>query len=220
MQSMQPRQAQPGPTPAAGVVPTLVDVILPDALTRYRDILLIVACGSLMGVLAQVAVPLPFTPVPVTGQTLGVLLIGALLGSRRGALAMLVHLAEGLAGLPVFAEANSAWTSTRMGVPTIVGPTAGYLLAFPVAAFVVGWLAERGWDRRLLTAAAAMLVGQAVIYGGGLTWLAAYVGWERAIPLGMLPFLSGDALKLVLAAMALPTGWRLVGRLGVPPEGA
>lgn len=216
MLDMQPRQPQAVAAPAAIPARTLIDAVAAQVVTRYRDLLLVLAFGTLMGALAQVVVPLPFTPVPVTGQTLGVLLIGALLGSRRGAAAMLVHLAEGLIGLPVFAEGNSAWSLTRMGVPAIIGPTAGYLFAFAVAAFVVGWLAERGWDRRLLTAAAAMLIGQAVIYAGGLSWLAFYVGWERAIPLGMAPFLSGDALKLVLAATALPTGWRLLGRLGLP----
>ena len=195
---------------------TLVDAVRPDALSFQRDILLVLTFGTLMGALAQIAVPLPFTPVPVTGQTLGVLLIGALLGRRRGGAAMLVHLAEGLAGLPVFAEGNTAWTLTRMGVPAIIGPTAGYLFAFPVAAFVVGWLAERGWDRRPLTAAGAMLLGQAVIYAGGLSWLSFYVGIASAVPLGMLPFLSGDAIKLVLAATALPGGWQLLRALGVP----
>jgi biotin transport system substrate-specific component len=195
---------------------TLVDAVRPDALSLQRDILLVLTFGTLMGALAQIAVPLPFTPVPVTGQTLGVLLIGALLGSRRGGAAMLVHLAEGLAGLPVFAEGHTAWTLTRMGVPAIIGPTAGYLFAFPVAAFVVGWLAERGWDRRPLTAAGAMLLGQAVIYAGGLSWLSFYVGIASAVPLGMLPFLSGDAVKLVLAATALPSGWQLLRALGVP----
>lgn len=195
---------------------TLVDVVRPEAFTFQQNLLLIVAFGTLMGVLAQIAVPLPFTPVPVTGQTLGVLLIGALLGSRRGGAAMLVHLAEGLAGLPVFAGGTTAWTPTSLGLPWIVGPTAGYLFSFPVAAFVVGWLAEWGWDRRLLTAAAAMLVGQAVIYAGGLSWLAYCFGIANAVPLGMLPFLPGDAVKLALAALALPGGWRLLGALGVP----
>ena len=195
---------------------TLIDAVRPDALSRQQNILLVVACGTLMGILAQISVPLPFTPVPVTGQTLGVLLIGALLGSKRGAAALLVHLAEGLAGLPVFANGNTAWTITPVGAPAIIGPTAGYLFSFPVAAFIVGWLAERGWDRRPLTAAAAMLIGQAVIYAGGLSWLASYVGAANAVPLGMLPFLPGDAVKLALAALALPGGWRLLGTLGVP----
>lgn len=216
MLDMQPRHTQTVPRPADSPVGALVDAVRPAALTRHRDLLLVLTFGTLMGALAQLAVPLPFTPVPVTGQTLGVLLIGGLLGSRRGAAAMLVHLAEGLAGLPVFSEVSSAWSLTRMGVPAIIGPTAGYLFAFPVAAFVVGWLAERGWDRRLLAAAFAMVIGQLIIYAGGLSWLAFFVGLERAIPLGMLPFLSGDALKLALAATALPSGWRLLGRLGGP----
>lgn len=193
---------------------TLADVIRPEAVGWQRDLLLVVAGGLLMGALAQLAVPLPFTPVPVTGQTLGVLLIGALLGSRRGAAALGVHLATGLAGLPVFAEGASAWSLTRLGVPTIVGPTAGYLLAFPLAAFAVGWLAERGWDRRPWSAAAAMVVGQVVIYAFGLAWLSLYVGTERVVALGLLPFLAGDLVKLVLAATTLPAGWRLLGRLG------
>jgi biotin transport system substrate-specific component len=195
---------------------TLIDAIRPGVSSRQRDVLLVAALGTLMGVLAQISVPLPFTPVPITGQTLGVLLIGALLGSRRGAVAMLVYLAEGLAGLPVFNDGSTAWTLTRLGVPTIVGPTAGYLFAFPVAAFAVGWLAERGWDRRPLTAALAMIAGEVIIYTIGLPWLAFYVGAAQAIPLGMVPFLTGDALKLVLATAVMPSGWRLLSAFGVP----
>ena len=192
----------------------LADAVRPAFTGLLRDLALILGAAALMGVLAQLAIP--FVPVPITGQTLGVLLVGALLGSRRGALAMLAYLAEGLAGLPVYANGASAWTPSSAGVPTIVGPTAGYLLAFPVAAFVVGALAERGWDRRASTAAAAMLVGQVAIYLGGLSWLAQFVGPGRAVELGLLPFLAGDAVKLVVAALALPAGWRLLGALERP----
>ena len=189
----------------------LADAIRPSAGAFPRDLVLVLGAAALMGMLAQVSIP--FVPVPLTGQTLGVLLLGALLGKRRGALALVAYLAEGLAGLPVFANGATAWTPSSAGVPTIIGPTAGYLFAFPVAAYVVGALAERGWDRGILTAALAMLVGQAVIYAGGLSWLAQYVGPERAVPLGLLPFIPGDLLKLVIAALALPVGWRLLGAL-------
>lgn len=189
----------------------LADAVLPGRRGLSRDILLVLAFAALMPLLARIAIPLPFTPVPITGQTFGVLLAGALLGPRRGALAMLVYLAEGLAGLPVFAGGTSAWSPSRAGVPVIVGPSAGYLLSSPIAAFAVGFLAERGWDRRFWRAVAAMLVGEAVIYLVGLPWLGAYVGMERAVPLGLLPFVPGDALKLLLAAALLPAAWRLLG---------
>ena len=192
----------------------LADAVRPAATGFARDLLLVLGAAALMGVLAQLAIP--FVPVPITGQTLGVLLVGALLGRRRGALAMLAYLAEGLAGLPVFANGATAWTPSSAGVPTIVGPTAGYLLAFPVAAFVVGALAERGWDRRGWTAAAAMVVGQAIIYLGGLSWLAQLVGPGRAVELGLVPFLAGDLVKLLAATLALPAGWRLLGALERP----
>ena len=196
----------------------LADAVRPASVGVMRDLVLVLGAAALMGVLAQVAIP--FVPVPITGQTLGVLLLGALLGSRRGALALLVYLGEGLAGLPVFANFASAWTPSSTGVLTIVGPTAGYLLSFPIAAFVVGALAERGWDRQVWTAAAAMLVGQAVVYAGGLSWLAQLVGPTRAIELGLLPFLAGDAVKLIVAALALPAGWRLLGALDRPESGS
>ncbi len=190
---------------------TLADAVLPGRRGLSRDIILVLAFAALMPLLARIAVPLPFTPVPITGQTFGVLLAGALLGPRRGALALLVYLAEGLAGLPVFAGGASAWSPSRAGVPVIVGPSAGYLLSYPLAAFAVGFLAARGWDRRFWRAVAAMLVGEVVIYLVGLPWLGAYVGMERAVPLGLLPFVPGDVLKLLLAATLLPTAWRLLG---------
>lgn len=181
---------------------TLIDAAVPGR-TLARDAALTLAGSLLLALLAQLAVPLPFTPVPVTGQTYGVLLVGALLGSRRGALSLLLYLAEGGLGLPVLAGGRPGW-------PT--GPTGGYLLGFVAAAFVVGWLAERGWDRRFGRAAAAMAIGELVIYLVGLPWLALHVGADRAVPLGLLPFLPGDAVKLLLAAASLPIGWALVGR--------
>jgi len=200
---------------------TLVDAALPGRYGRVKDIFLIAGFAILMPLLAGVSIPLPFTPVPITGQTFGVLMAGALLGPRRGALAMLVYLAEGLAGLPVFAGGTNAWSPSLLGVPVIIGPSAGYLFSFPVAAFAVGFLAQRRWDRRFWRAVTMMLVGQAVIYLVGLLWLSTYVGVERAVPLGLLPFVPGDVLKVLLASALLPSAWHLLGiqsdRSGRPP---
>jgi len=167
-----------------------------------------IAGGSLFIALsAQVAIPLPFSPVPITGQTLAVLLTGALLGSRRGSLCLLAYLAEGISGLPVFAGGMA-------GPARLVGPTGGYLVGFIAAAFLTGLLAERGWDRRVRTTLLAMLLGNAAIYAFGLPWLARFVGGERVLALGLLPFIPGDFLKLILATMFLPSGWKLLGRKG------
>lgn len=201
---------------------TLADVLPAEGTQALlRDILLVLAFGLLMGLFARISIPLPFTPVPITGQTFGVLLTGAVLGSRRGALAMLVYLAEGVVGLPVFAFGLSGWA-------IITGPTGGYLVSYPLAAFAVGFLAERGWDRTFFTAAAAMLVGEVVIYLIAIPWLAhtmvgPYAGWactgvRNSIGCGLIPFIPGDIAKLVLAAAVLPSAWALVHRsdLGDP----
>lgn len=189
---------------------TMLDLVGGRPRTWVWNFLLTLAAGTAMALFARIAMPLPFTPVPITGQTLGVLLAGALLGSRRGSLAMLAYLAEGLTGLPVFAGGASAWTSSVAGLPVILGPSAGYLFAYSLAAFAVGWLAERGWDRRFGPAVLAMLAGELVIYLIGLPWLARFVGPAQAVPLGLLPFLPGDTLKLLLAAAVLPSAWRLL----------
>src|SRR5687767_4165953 len=173
-----------------------------------RSALLVVGFSLLTAAAAQVVVPLPFTPVPLTGQTFAVLLTGALLGPRLGALAMLAYLAEGAAGLPFFHRGAG-------GVAHFAGPTAGYLVAFPAAAYLTGYLSERGWDRRFLTAAAAMALGSFVILAGGWAWLALmFRGGAEAFRLGVEPFLPGDVLKIALAAALLPSGWALLRRLG------
>ena len=172
------------------------------------DAALVLGGSLVIALSAQVAIQLPFSPVPITGQTLAVLLVGALLGSRRGALAVLAYIAEGFAGLPVFAGGAA-------GLARLFGPTGGYLVGFVAAAFLVGWLAERGWDRRFGTTLAAMTLGNLVIYGVGAVWLAVFVGGlSRAWSLGVLPFLPGDAIKIVLAAVLLPGGWKLLGMRG------
>lgn len=172
------------------------------------DAALVLAGSWLIALSAQVAVALPFSPVPVTGQTAAVLLVGALLGSRRGSLAVLAYIAQGLAGLPVFAGG-------AFGLARLLGPTGGYLLGFVAAAFLVGWLAERGWDRRPLSTAAAMVLGNVVIYTIGALWLAVFVGGLRqAAAVGIVPFIPGDLLKIAVAAVLLPAGWKLLGWSG------
>ncbi|MDT5271910.1 MAG: biotin transport system substrate-specific component [Acidobacteriota bacterium] len=177
-----------------------------------RSALLVVGFSLLTAAAAQLVVPLPWTPVPLTGQTFAVLLTGALLGPRLGALAMLAYLAEGAAGLPFFRGGAG-------GVGHFSGATAGYLLAFPAAAYVTGHLAERGWDRRFVTAAAAMALGSLVILACGWAWLALmFKGSAEAFRLGVAPFLPGDVLKVALAAAVLPSGWALLHRLNLRGE--
>lgn len=169
------------------------------------DAALVLAGSLLIALSAQVAILLPFSPVPVTGQTLAVLLVGALLGSRRGSLAVMTYIAQGLVGLPVFAGG-------AFGLARLFGPTGGYLIGFVAAAYLVGLLAERGWDRRVLTTAAAMALGNVVIYAIGALWLAPFVGGlDKALAAGVLPFIPGDLLKIGAAALLLPAGWKLLG---------
>ena len=185
---------------------TLADIAAPraDAIT---NLVLVFGASIATGLAAQVAVPLPWTPVPLTGQTFAVLLSGAVLGARRGFIAQVLYLLEGLAGLPVFAGGGA-------GVFTLMGPTAGYLLAFPFAAAVTGALAQRGWDRNFFRMLAAMLLGSAVIFAGGLVGLARFVPGDRLLGAGLLPFLPGDLVKSSLAALAFPAAWSWVGRRG------
>ena len=162
---------------------------------------------------AQVSIPLPFTPVPLVLQDMVVLIGGAALGSRLGMTAMLVYLAAGIAGLPVFA----ASATLPQGPLRLLGPTGGYLMAYPFAAFLTGYLAERGFDRRFLTAVIAMAAGLVVIFAGGVTWLALFarpaaVGFDAALHAGFYPFLLLDVFKIALGAAALPGLWKLIGR--------
>jgi len=161
---------------------------------------------------AQVAIPLPFTPVPLTLQDTVVLLGGAALGPRLGMMAQVLYLAAGIAGLPVFA----ASATLPQGALRILGPTGGYLLSYPLAAFLTGWLAERGADRRYLTSVLAVIAGLGVVFLFGVTWLALFarpagVGFDAALRLGFYPFLAGDVLKIVIGAAVLPAAWRVLG---------
>lgn len=171
-----------------------------------RSLGLALGFSLLTALAAQVQIPLPWTPVPITGQTFAVLLTGALLGSRLGLLAMIAYLVEGASGLPFFRGGNG-------GVHYLLfSPTAGYLLSYPVAAFVTGWLAERGWDRHFLTATAAMALGSIIILFSGWMWLARFMSTTTAWQQGVQPFLLGDVVKITLASLALPSGWKLLHR--------
>jgi biotin transport system substrate-specific component len=174
-----------------------------------RELALVLGGSLLIALSARVHLVLPFSPVPITGQTFAVLLLGALYGSIRGPATVLTYLAFGGLGLPVFAGGAS-------GVARFLGPTGGYLVGFLAAAFVVGWLSERGWDRKPWTTAVSMSVGSVVIYGAGILWLSRFVGWQAVLSTGVLPFLAGDALKIALATILLPIGWRLVSRSRQP----
>jgi biotin transport system substrate-specific component len=173
-----------------------------------RALALVVAFSLLTALAAQVAVPLPFTPVPITLQTFAVLLTGALLGARLGALALILYLFEGAVGLPFFSFGRGGLAHL------LFAPTSGYLLSYPLAAFVTGWLAEHGWDRRFVTAAAAMALGSLVILAGGFAGLLRFTSPALAFAQGVAPFLVGDVVKLALAAAVLPTGWALLRRTG------
>jgi biotin transport system substrate-specific component len=172
-----------------------------------RNALLAVAGSLLLWACAKIQVP--FYPVPVSMGTFAVLAIGMAYGPRLGAVTLLLYLAEGAAGLPVFAN-----TPERgIGLAYMVGPTGGYLVGYVLAAAAVGGLAERGWDRNVFTAASAMLVGNALIYIPGLFWLGVLFGWDKPIlDWGLTPFVLGDLLKLALVAAGLPLAWKLLGR--------
>ena len=171
------------------------------------DAVLILGGALFLALCAQISFELPFTPVPITLQTFGVLLIGASYGAWRGGLTAAVYLLMGTVGLPVFADRSH-------GLDVVIGATGGYLVGFVVAAAVVGWLAQRQWDRRFSSAVAAMLTGTVIIYVLGLAWLKQDQGLDLATTFeyGLYPFVPGDLLKLYLAGALLPGAWRLVRR--------
>src|SRR5262245_4503518 len=184
--------------------PTLIGQLWPEkAVDVLRWGVLILAGSLFLTACAQITVW--HEPVPVTMQTFGVLVIGAVYGARLGAATVLAYLVEGAIGLPVFAG--------MMGGPMVlVGPTGGYLVGFLLAAAAVGWLAERGWDRNVVTMAVAMLIGNILLYVPGLAWLTSLIGWDSAIEFGLAPFVWGDLVKLLAAAVLLPVAWQFVRR--------
>jgi biotin transport system substrate-specific component len=187
------------------------------------DVVCAVAGSLLIAGLAQISIPLGFTPVPITGQTLGVLLVGAAFGPALGAATLLLYLAEGAVGLPFFA--HGAHGASYLGAASV---TAGYLWAFVFAAAIAGWLARAGWDRSLRSSLGAMLLGSLAIYVIALPWLhhalpavvGAPVSWQTTFEDGLYPFVIGDTLKLLLAAGLLPVAWRALERFGRKKEGS
>lgn len=196
---------------------TIADFLVPNRLgerlsTRIRHVALIGLGAVFVYLTALISIPVPGSPVPITGQTFGVLLVGGALGLRRGLASVALYVAIGLIGVPFFAEGRS-------GVATILGATGGYLIGFVLAAALVGRLAELGWDRRVGGALGAMAIGNVVIYLVGVPWLMAVMGMDlgQGLRSGVIPYLLGDAVKLALAAAAFPVAWWRVGRR--PGEG-
>ena len=183
--------------------PRVLADVVPGGLVA--NIALVVSAAALVGLSAQAAIPLPFTPVPLSLATFSVLLAGAALGPVRAGAAMLLYLAAGMAGVPWFSEQASGWNF----------PSFGYIIGFVFAAAFVGELAKRGADRTVVRTAGLMVLGNLVIYAVGAPWLATslQIGAGEALKLGVLPFLPGDALKVMLAAGLLPAAWKLVGRV-------
>jgi len=188
---------------------TVADLIRPSEKKRayLYDVALVVGGSIVIALCAQIAIGFP---VPITGQTFAVLIVAMLLGSRRGVLCILTYLAQGLMGLPVFAQGKA-------GLAAFFGPTGGYLVGFVAAAYLVGLLAERGWDRRAPSTVLAMVFGNSAIYACGLAWLSClmYVsarplGGRGVLAVGLYPFLIGDMVKIALAAILLPAGWKLI----------
>jgi len=173
--------------------------------TAITQIALVLGGAAFVGIAAQIAIPLPFTPVPLTLQTFAVLLVGASLGSLRGVLSMVVYLIVGMVGVPWFSGGTSGFSNASFG----------YILGFIFAAFIVGRLAERGASTTALRSAGLMVVGNLAIYAVGVTWLkfAIDVNWATALSLGVVPFLIGDAVKIALAAGLLPLSWKGLEKL-------
>ena len=179
-----------------------------------------VAGSLLVAGLAQISIHLPFTPVPITGQTLGVLLVGAAYGPGLGVATIGLYLVEAVAGLPVLAPGRAGAHDTGVQVLRLSFPSAGYLWGFVVASGFVGWLSRRGWDRTFRSSVGSMLLGSIVIFAFGVPWLMASIGLPLEIGLeqGLYPFVIGDTLKLLAAAALLPAAWRLLERLGPGKE--
>ncbi|MEU5687131.1 MULTISPECIES: biotin transporter BioY [Streptomyces] len=180
--------------------------VLADLLpaSRVKDAALVLGGAALTGIAAQIAVPVPGSPVPVTGQTFAALLVGTSLGARRGFLSLALYALVGMAGMPWFAQAGSG----------VAAPSLGYVLGMLLAATVVGALARRGGDRSVLRTAGTMVLGSAIIYAVGVPYLAAATGMSmtQAVAAGLTPFLIGDALKAALAMGVLPTAWKFLDR--------
>ncbi|MFB2556098.1 biotin transporter BioY [Herbiconiux liangxiaofengii] len=183
---------------------TLADRLISRSV--LTDVMLVAGGAAFTGLLAQIAVPL--WPVPITGQTLAVLLVGSTLGALRGVLSLTLYAVLGVVGVPWFSEATSGWQ-------VVAGPTGGYIIGFIVAAGLTGWMAQRSWDRKVLGALAAFATGTLVTFAIGLPWLAASLGLnlEQTLQAGLYPFIVGGIVKTLLAAGIIPAAWKLTDRL-------
>jgi biotin transport system substrate-specific component len=170
------------------------------------NMLLVIGASVLVAIAAQIAIPIPFSPVPLTLQPIAVLLVGVALGSTRGAAALALYLFEGASGLPVFAQGHG-------GALWLLAPTAGYLFSYPAAAWIAGWFSERGWGSSAVRAVAGMLTALAVIYLGGWSWLSLLIGPQKAFVAGVAPFILADILKIAIGAALLPQAQKLVARI-------
>lgn len=169
------------------------------------DVALVIGATAIIAIAAQIAIPLPFSPVPMTLQPLAVLFVAAALGAQRGAAAATLYLYAGIAGLPVFAQGHG-------GAMWLAGPTAGYLISYPFAAYVAGSFSERGWGNTIVRAICGMLVALAVIYAGGWSWLSQFMGARGAFVAGVAPFVVADIVKVAIGAALLPYAERLLAR--------
>ncbi len=188
------------------LTPTFADILRPSEKSQalLYNILLILSGSIFIAMSAQIAIG---GPVPFTMQTFAVLLTGALFGARLGCVSVGLYLLEGLAGWPVFSYWRSGW-------PMFLGYSGGYLVGFLAAAYIVGFLAQRGWDRRVSTTILAMIIGNLIIYSFGLFWFCHLAGFRTALTSGLLLFIPGDIIKIVLAAALLPAGWKLIAYCG------
>lgn len=186
---------------------TLVAALWPESRGDVLRLGAIVILGTLL-LTASAKIQVPFWPVPMTMQTFVVLFLGAVLGPRLGALTVLLYLAQGAMGLPVFAGTPEK----GVGLAYMAGPTGGYLIGFAAGAYVVGWLAERGWDRSVPRLFAAMLLGHVALFAFGLAWLTSLIGFEKAWLLGVVPFYAATLFKTALGACVVPALWQLAKR--------
>jgi biotin transport system substrate-specific component len=175
-------------------------MILTEQLIKSKSLtanVVIALSGSiLLALLARLSIPVPFSPVPITGQTFGILFLGAMLGSRLGMLSVIAYISEGIIGLPVFAGGSAGFLS-------LLGPTGGYLIGFIPAVYLVGFLSEKGWTNKFTTTFITMIIGTLVIFIFGISWLSVTAGFGTALKIGLYPYLPGAAVKIILATIVV-----------------
>jgi len=180
-----------------------ISEILSGNRTLVKNAMLTIGGSLIIATLAQLRLNLPFSPVPVTGQTLGVLLVGILLGANRGSMAVMMYLTEGVCGLPVFAGGG-------FGTAYLLGPTGGYLVGFVGTAYLAGYLMQMHWDRNLALLTVGIIVSLAITFVVGTLWLSLFVGLSTAVKLGLMPFMTGEVLKIAVVIVSLPAGKKML----------